>query len=87
MNSLRRLLVALGATATAVSLAVFIPAYAWAATTQPAVLSAGEELARRRPRVRRTGFGGLLCGGVCCLLIVAVIVVAILLVQRRRRRP
>jgi hypothetical protein len=88
MNSLRRLLVAIGATVTTVSLAVFIPAYAWAATTQPALLSVGEELARRRPTVRRRGgFGIFACGAVCCLLVVAIIVVAIVLIQRRRRGP
>ena len=84
MNSFRRLLAVLGTTATAVSLAVLVPAYAWAAD-HPTLVAAGTEVARRRRSYRSgSGFG---CGAVCCLLFVAIIVVVVLLVVRRRRRP
>jgi hypothetical protein len=83
MNSFRRLLAVLGTTATAVSLAVLMPAYAWAAD-HPTLVSAGSEVARRRRSYRGGGIG---CGAVCCLLFVAIIVVIVLLIVRRRRRP
>lgn len=83
MNSFRRLLAVLGATATAVTLAVLMPAYAWAAD-HPTLVAAGTEVARRRRSYRGGGIG---CGAVCCLLFVGIIVLIVLLIVRRRRRP
>jgi hypothetical protein len=86
MNSFRRLLAALGATATAVTLAILIPAQAWAAE-HPALVGAGTEIVRRRRSYSRGG--GVGCGAICCLLVVALIVVVVLLLRRRRgpRQP
>lgn len=63
-----------GALFTAVTVAVLLPAAAWAA--------AAGEVARPRPRI-----GGLgLLGTFCCLAVVAVVVVAVLLLAQNRRR-
>lgn len=84
MNSFKRLVAALGATAATVSLAVLMPAYAWAAE-HPGLVAAGSEIARRR-RTRGSGGSGVFaCGAICCLLVVAIIVIVALLVVRRRR--
>ena len=67
----------LGAMITAVSLAVFVPAAAWAATGTGEVVI---EAAKRRSR----GGGGLF-GLFCCLVVVGVVALAVYLVVRNRR--
>lgn len=78
MRSLRSWWVRLGAVLTAITLAVFVPAAAWAAQTGTYEIAG--ELARRRPRFR----GGLLAP-LCCLLVVGVVVILVLLLLRYRR--
>jgi hypothetical protein len=62
-----------------VTLAVLIPAQAWAADNGTAQLVV--EAARRS---RRSGFGFF--GLLCCLGVVAVIVIVVLLISRNRKR-
>jgi hypothetical protein len=77
MSSLGKWWVRLGALVSTLTLAVFVPAAAWAAQT--GVDGVAGELARGRGR----GFGGILVG-LCCLFVVGIIVVALVLVMRRR---
>ena len=76
---MRKWVARVGAVLTAVSLAVFVPAVAWASTN--GVYDVADELVRGR---RSRGFGGFV-GLLCCLVVVAVVVVAILLIMRSRR--
>jgi hypothetical protein len=69
----------LGAMITAVSLAVFVPVAAWAATGTGEVVV---EAAKRRSKGGGgVGFFGLLC----CLVVVGLVVLAVYLVMRNRR--
>jgi hypothetical protein len=79
MDQVRKWFARVGAVLTAVSLAVFVPAVAWASTS--GVYDVADELVRGR---RGRGFGGII-GLVCCLAVVAVVVVAALLIMRSRR--
>lgn len=77
MAFLRRWGARLGAIVTAVSLAVFVPVAAWAASGPGELVV---EAARRRPR------GGLgIFGALCCLVVIGVIVLIVLLIMRGRR--
>jgi succinate dehydrogenase hydrophobic anchor subunit len=79
MDSVRTWAARVGAVLTAVSLAVFVPAVAWASTS--GVYDVADELVRGR---RSRGFGGIV-GLLCCLVVVGVVVVAVLLIIRSRR--
>lgn len=68
------------AVVTAATLAVFVPAAAWAATT--GVDEIAYEAVRRRSRGSSI-FGVL--GLLCCLGVVAAVVIAVLLIKRGRR--
>ncbi len=80
MSSLAKWWVRVTAVMTTATLAVLVPATAWAASN--GVLDVAYEVARRRPR---RGFGGIgLFGGLCCLLVVVLVVVAVLAIRRGR---
>jgi hypothetical protein len=79
MDLVRKWVARVGAVLTAVSLAVFVPAVAWASTN--GVYDVAGELVRGR---RSRGFGGFV-GLLCCLVVVAVVAVGILLIMRNRR--
>lgn len=65
---------------TTATLAVFVPAAAWAAST--GVDELAYEAARRR---RGGGIVGVL-GLLCCLGVVAIVVIAVLMIKRGRQR-
>lgn len=69
----------IGATLTAVTLWVLVPASAWAA--EAGVLDVAYEVARR-PRFRGVGLVGMLC----CLVVVALVAVGVLFIVRGRNR-
>ncbi|GIF72773.1 hypothetical protein [Asanoa siamensis] len=72
----------IGAVLTTASLAVLVPAMAWASTS--GAYDVAVEAARSR---RRGGFGFFgVAGLLCCLVVVAVVVVAVLLVNKNRKR-
>lgn len=70
----------IAAAVTGATLALVIPAHAWAASNGVAEIAV--EAARRRSR--GLGFGVL--GLVCCLGVVALVVLAIVLISRNRKR-
>jgi hypothetical protein len=80
MEHMRKWVARGGTILTAVTLAVFVPAVAWASTN--GVYDVAGELVRGRRRV-----GGLgLVGGLCCLVVVVLVVLGLVLMMRRRRR-
>jgi hypothetical protein len=79
---LRKWIARAGALFTTVSLAVFVPAVAWASTN--GVYDVAVEAARSR-RGRGMGFFGI-AGLLCCLVVVAVIVIGVVLISRGRNR-
>jgi len=81
MELVRKWVARVGAVVTTATLAVFVPAVAWASTS--GAYDVAVEAARAR---RRGGFGFGLFSLVCCLVVVAVVVVAVLLVMRSRKR-
>jgi hypothetical protein len=80
MEHMRKWFARGGAVLTAVTLAVFVPAVAWASTN--GVYDVADELVRGR---RRSGGFGIFAG-LCCLIVVAVVVLGVVLMMRRRRR-
>ncbi|GID25441.1 hypothetical protein [Paractinoplanes brasiliensis] len=82
MSAAMKLWSRLVATVTGATLALVVPAHAWAAST--GVTDIAVEAARSR---RRGGFGFFgLFGALCCLFVVAAIVLAVVMVGRNRRR-
>ena len=80
MEHMRKWVARGGTILTAVTLAVFVPAVAWASTN--GVYDVAGELVRGRRRV-----GGLgLVGGLCCLVVVVLVVLGLVVMTRRRRR-
>ncbi|GGN03290.1 hypothetical protein GCM10010109_09520 [Actinoplanes campanulatus] len=61
-----------------VTMALLVPAAAWAST------GTGEMVIEAARRGRRGGFGFL--GALCCLAVVGIIVIVVLLISRGRRR-
>ena len=64
------------------TLAVFVPAVAWASTS--GAYDVAVEAARSRRRGGGFGFGAI--GLLCCLVVVAVIVIAVVMISRGRKR-
>jgi len=84
MELVRKWFARVGAVVTTVSLAVFVPAMAWASTS--GAYDVGVEAARSR-RGGSGGFGMLgIAGLLCCLVVVAGIVLAVVLISRNRKR-
>ncbi|MDG4823015.1 hypothetical protein O7635_14265 [Asanoa sp. WMMD1127] len=81
MELVRKWFARVGAVLTTVSLAVFVPAVAWAST------SGGYEVIEAARRGRRGGVGFFgVAGLLCCLVVVGGIVLAVVLVSRNRKR-
>jgi hypothetical protein len=81
MELLRKWTTRVGAVFTAATLAVFVPAVAWASTSGASDV-VFEAARRRRGGLGFLGFGSLLC----CLVVVALIVLAVVLITRSRGR-
>jgi hypothetical protein len=81
MELVRKWLTRVGAVVTTATLAVFVPAVAWASTSG-AYDVAVEAARRRRGGIGFFGVAGLLC----CIAVVAVIVLAVVLISRGRNR-
>ena len=82
MELVRKWFARVGAVITTVSLAVFVPAVAWASTS--GAYDVAVEAARSRRRGGGFGFFG--AGLICCLVVVAAIVVGVILISRNRKR-
>jgi len=80
MELVRKWIARVGAVVTTATLAVFVPAVAWAST------SGVYDIAVEAARGRRRGFGFGVLPLLCCLVVVAGIVLAVVLVARSRRR-
>ncbi|GAA1841096.1 hypothetical protein [Asanoa iriomotensis] len=81
MELLRKWAGRVGAVVTAATLAVFVPAVAWAST------SGTSEIVYEAARRRRGGLGFLGVGSLlCCLVVIALIVLAVVLVTKRSRK-
>jgi hypothetical protein len=80
MEHMRRWVARGGTVLTAATLAVFVPAVAWASTN--GVYDVAGELVRGRRRVGGVG----LFAGLCCLVVVLVAVLGLVLMMQRRRR-
>jgi hypothetical protein len=80
MEHMRKWVARVAAVSTAVALAVFVPAVAWAQTN--GVYDVASELVRGRRRVGGVG----LFAGLCCLVVVVVVVFGLVLMMQRRRR-
>ncbi len=83
MELVRKWIARVGAVVTAVSLAVFVPAMAWASTS--GAYDVAVEAARSRRRGGGFGFFGI-AGLLCCLVVVGGIVLAVVLISRNRKR-
>ncbi|SNT15412.1 hypothetical protein SAMN05421812_103426 [Asanoa hainanensis] len=82
MELVRKWFARVGAVITTVSLAVFVPAMAWASTS--GAYDVAVEAARSR---RRGGFGIFgVASLLCCLVVVGGIVLAVVLISRNRKR-
>lgn len=80
MSSLGNWWTRIATVVTTATLAIFIPAAAWAAQT--GVSDLAYEAARRRSR----GVGGFgLFAGLCCLAVVVIVVLAVVMISRGRR--
>ena len=80
MEHMRKWFARGSAVLTAVTVAVFVPAVAWASTN--GVYDVADELVRGRRRVGGVG----IFAGLCCLIVVAAVVLGLVLMTRRRRR-
>ncbi|MEV4617844.1 hypothetical protein AB0J74_03880 [Asanoa sp. NPDC049573] len=83
MELVRKWFARTGAVLTTVSLAVFVPAVAWASTS--GAYDVAVEAARSRRRGGGIGFFGF-AGLLCCLVVVAAIVLAVVLISRSRKK-
>jgi hypothetical protein len=83
MELVRKWFARVGAVVTTATLAVFVPAVAWASTS--GAYDVAVEAARSR---RRSGGFGLfgIAGLLCCLVVVAGIVLAVVLISRNRKK-
>jgi hypothetical protein len=82
MELLRKWTTRVGAIITTATLAVFVPAVAWASTS--GAYDVAYEAARSR---RRGGFGFFgVASLLCCLVVVGGIVLAVVLISRNRGR-
>jgi hypothetical protein len=82
MELVRKWFVRVGAVVTTATLAVFVPAMAWASTSGAYDVAVEAARGRRRGGVGFFGVAGLLC----CLVVVAGIVLAVVLISRNRKR-
>ncbi|MEV0719724.1 hypothetical protein [Asanoa sp. NPDC050611] len=81
MELLRKWATRAGAIITTATLAVFVPAVAWAST------SGASDVVYEAARRRRGGMGFLGIGSLlCCLVVVALIVLGVVLISRNRGR-
>jgi len=83
MELVRKWFARVGAVVTTVSLAVFVPAMAWASTS--GAYDVAVEAARSRRGRGGIGFFGV-AGLLCCLVVVGGIVLAVVLISRNRKR-
>lgn len=82
MELVRKWFARVGAVVTTATLAVFVPAVAWASTSGAYDVAVEAARSRRRGGVGFFGVAGLLC----CLVVVAGIVLAVVLISRNRKR-
>jgi len=83
MELVRKWFVRVGAVVTTATLAVFVPAMAWASTS--GAYDVAVEAARGRRRSGGFGFLGI-ASLLCCLLVVGGIVLAVVMISRNRKR-